>query len=142
MADRQKFGVTVIPFVELIDQPKRDDLLEALSLIGDLDVDVVSAEQANKGVPTLRKASRKGVPSLIANRGKLQSLKDTDIVMSLDQLIKLIGTVYESAEKQAASRRGADALLSQLEPTDPSLARMRIKRRSFEETVGGRRRLS
>ncbi|MGX5721452.1 hypothetical protein [Shinella zoogloeoides] len=141
MADRQKFGVTVSPFIELIDQPERDDILEALSLFSDLDVDVVSAEQANKGVPTLRKASREGVPSLIANRGKLQSLKDTDIVMSLDQLVKLIGTVYEGAEKQAASRRAADALLSQLEPTDPALARTRIARRSFEEAVGGRRPL-
>ncbi|RWJ43123.1 hypothetical protein [Mesorhizobium sp.] len=142
MTDRQKFSDTVTPLVKLIEKPARDDLLEAIALIGEIDIDVVSAEQANKGVPTLRRASRQGVPSLIVNRGKIRSLKEADIMMSLDQLMKLIGTVYESAEKQVASRRAADALLSQLEPTDPSLLKMRIARRRSEEAIGGRRHLT
>lgn len=142
MTDRQKFSDTVTPLVKLIEKPARDDLLEAIALIGEIDIDVVSAEQANKGVPMLRRASREGVPSLIVNRGKIRSLKETDIMMSLDQLMKLIGTVYESAEKQVASRRAADALLSQLEPTGPSVLKMRIDRRRTEEAIGGRRHLT
>lgn len=142
MADKLKFGEAVGPFVDMIeDIEMRGDIKDALALMREFDIELVPAEKANKGVPTLRKASRNGIASVIVNRGTIRSLKDADIMMSVDQLVKLMGAVYDLAGRQVANRRAADALLEQLDPTHLSLAKMRIGRRHSEQTVGGRRRL-
>lgn len=142
MTDRSKFAATVRPFmVQLEDDDKRSDMEEALDLLADMDIEIVPAEFANKGVPTIRKSSRAGIPSVIANRGQIKSLKEADILMSMEHFVGLMGQVYEGGERHAATRRPAGAVLAQLEPTHPELARMRIAPRKHSETVGGRRQL-
>lgn len=38
-------------------------------------------------------------------------------------------------------RRPADAILDELKPTDPALKNMKISKRKYEESLGGRRKL-
>ncbi|MEI5680699.1 hypothetical protein AAAK29_20575 [Mesorhizobium sp. CCNWLW179-1] len=142
MTDRSKLAAALRPFIDhMEDLTKRSDLEEALDLLADLDVEIVAAETANKGVPRIRKTSRQGVPSVIANRGRIKSLKEADILMSVEDFFGFIGLAYEGGERHAAKRRPAGAVLTQLEPTHPALARMRTAPREASQSVGGRRRL-
>ncbi len=138
----QNLADTVRPFIgEISDKDQREDAAEALEFLCEIDIALVAAEKANKGVPKLRKASRAGLASVIANRGKIKSLNDADIMMSMAQLVEIVGCVYDGAGKKMAKRRPAGAVLAQLEPTHPSILNMRITPRTHEETHGGRRRL-
>ena len=142
MTDRSKLAAALRPFIDDIeDTSKRSDLEEALDLLADLDVEIVPAETANKGVPKIRKTSRQGVPSVIANRGRIKSLKEADILMSVEDFVGFMGRAYEGGERHAATRRPAGAVLAQLEPTHPGLAKMRTASRDASQTEGGRRRL-
>ena len=142
MTDRSKLVAALRPFLEGVkDAARRSDIEEALDLLADLDIEIVPAETANKGVPKIRKTSRQGVPSVIANRGRIKSLKEADILMSVEDFFGFIGLAYEGGGRHAIKRRPAGAVLSQLEPTDPALVHLRTARREASQTVGGRRRL-
>jgi hypothetical protein len=142
MADRSNLADTLRPFIEGMEDPaKRSDMEEAIDLMRDLDIEIVPAEFANKGVPKMRKATREGISFVIADRGRVKSLKEAEIVMTIDRFVGLMGRIYESGERHAATRRPAGAVLAQLEPTHPDLASMRVSLREHEETKGGRRRL-
>lgn len=142
MADRSNLADTLRPFIEgMEDSEKRSDMEDAIDLMHDLDIEIVPAEFANKGVPKMRKATREGVLFVIADRGRVKSLKEAEIVMTIDRFVGLMGRIYEGGERHAATRRPAGAVLAQLEPTHSDLASMRVSSRKHEETKGGRRRL-
>jgi len=138
----QNLADTVRPFINKIrDQNRRKDAERALEFLIDVNIDLIPAEQANKGLPRMRKALASGRISVIANRGKINSLDEAHVMMSMAQLVEIVGNVFDGAEKNIAKRRPADAILAQLQPTHPSVLDMRIGLRDHEEIVGGRRQL-
>ena len=142
MADHPNLAETLLPFIEDMEaSDKRADMEDAIDFVRDVDVRVVAAEYANKGVSRIRKATREGLLHVIADRGHIRSLKEAEVVMTADQLLGLLGRAYEGGERHGATRRPADAVLGQLEPTDPGLASLRISRRAADESQGGRRGL-
>ncbi len=142
MAEHVNLADTLRPFIQDMEESeKRPHMEDLVNLMDDFSIVIIPAEFANKGVPTIRKATREGSSFVIANRGKLKSLKEAEIIMTVDLLIGLMGRVYDGVERQA-TRRPADAILQQLEPTShPDLVNMSISKRKHEETTGGRRRL-
>lgn len=143
MSDEKNFADTIRPFMqETGDGEEAADINEALEYLRDINVSIVAAEVANKGVPGIRRSSRAGIPSVIANRGTIKSLKDTDILMSVDQFVGLLGRAFEGGERHASSRKPAGAILAQLIPTHVDLGSLTTVSREHAETKGGRRELS
>lgn len=143
MSDETNFADTIRPFMRKANESDAsDDSNDALEYLSDLNVSIVPAEVANKGVPGIRRSSRAGIPSMIANRGTIKSLKETDILMSVDQLVGLLGRAFEGGERRASSRKPAGSILAQLVPTHVDLKSLTTASRARAEIIGGRRELN
>ena len=135
-----EFTKTLMGFVaRMPDGPQKLELLEALEVCPAIDVEVVPEERANKSMKSLREhALEFGQAYVIARAGRLDNVDQATFVLSSNTILSLIGSVRDETERRAVRRRPASALLAQLKPLDASVVKMRLGRRSEEETVGGR----
>lgn len=122
---------------------EKHDVQEALQVCPDIDFEVVPEERANKEMRKLRDGALKyGHAYLIARGGRVDNLEEAALVISTKTIARMLGSVHDGTERKAARRRPASAVLAQLKPMDPSVADMRLKRRTHDEVLGGRGKLS
>ena len=135
-----EFTKTLMGFVEhMPDSPQKLELLDALQVCPAIDLEIVPEERANKSMKSLRKHALESEQAyVIARAGRIDNLAQAAFVLSSDTILSLIDSVRDGTERRAAKRRPASALLAQLRPLDESVVKMRLGRRSEEETVGGR----
>ena len=118
-----------------------NDKTEIGQLLAELEAAFVSYEDANKGMPHIRKSALAGIPSVITRMGR-SSDRDATVVIALNQLAGLIDQVFAGGERKGAERKAPDAILARLKPIDFDFGDLRIRPRAHEETVGGRTALT
>lgn len=138
-----EFAKTLQGFIDNMPAgPDRDDIEQALCLCPAIEVEVVTEEQANKGIRRLRTgALESGLAYIIARAGRIDNLDQAAFVISSKTLLALMGSIHDGTERKASRRRPASGLLAQLKPMGPSVVKMRLSPRAEEETTGGRGRV-
>lgn len=127
----------LLPMVDEADPMVRGGLEQMLEELRDVQADVIGFEAANKSLPEIRRRAEHHTPSLLTKGGRAHPSENSTLVISVGQLVGLIGRMIEAIQKDAHDRRPADAILKEMVAIKGKGRSIDIGLGVHEETLGG-----
>jgi hypothetical protein len=125
------------PIVDGVEPLGRAGLEQALLTFADVQTEIVGFEAASKSLPKIRKRAQQNMPSVLTKGGTERASNSSTLVISMSQLVGLIGRLVEAMHEEAVERRPADAVLDELVAIGGDGQSIAVGRGAHEETQDG-----